>query len=140
MSSMFAERLKSLLDDTNLFDRKSWSQLLHVSENDINAWVTDWGIPRSSHLNMIWITLERSTNIPQEPLARFKQMAEMYADDVSSMGMLMLPTVWEYMKRPLLCEISNKLAKMNGWERSVYLKKMFPRTSVPSFELEDTET
>jgi len=134
--SLFTEALRDLLDETNLFTRKEWAEFLFVKviggppresgEERINKWLTEEGLPRSSDLSMICIALEESSDVTKEPLEKFKQMANIPARKVSKFGKRMLPTVWEYMNRPLFCDLSNRLAKLTFAEQEQLLDAEFP--------------
>lgn len=123
--SQFATALAALLDQTNLFSRAEWAGVLGVSAPAISQWVGDKTIPRADNLHMIVITLERSTDVPEGPIAAFKEMARCPATKVSPHGKRMLPTVWEYMTRPAFSELSNKLAKLPENEQEKILENEF---------------
>jgi hypothetical protein len=124
--SAFALSLTELLDNTNLFDRREWSEVLGVTEPAISQWVGDKTIPRPDNLHMIVITLERSSGVNRAPLRSFKSMAQLKATEVSPHGKRMLPSVWEYMMRPAFSELSGKLAKLPIAEQERLLDEMFP--------------
>ena len=97
--SYFARAIKGLLDETDLFDRKSWSHVLDVSEKEIRSWLNDTSVPHTYTLGMILEVLARSTDIPKEPLRRFADMSYRSALEVSPHGGEMLPTVLAYSDR-----------------------------------------
>ena len=102
-SDLFVKAIKGLLDDTNTFTRPQWANLLDVSVSEINRWLSHKEIPRSDHLTMIFSILEMHENkVPQEPISFFKEIANYPADKVSIHGEKMLPTVWEYMQKPVV--------------------------------------
>lgn len=103
MNKLFVKAIKGLLDDTNLFTRTQWANLLDVSNSEINRWLSEKDIPRSDHLTMIYSILTMQENkVPQEPISFFKEIANCPADKVSKYGNRMLPTVWEYMQKPVV--------------------------------------
>jgi hypothetical protein len=98
--SKFSAALKGLLDDTNLFSREDWAEVLGIPSLMIEMWVQDKAVPPGNYLNMLVKTLETSLGTPEEPLEVFRSMALLRATEVSPLGMRMLPTVMEYMNRP----------------------------------------
>ena len=103
MSKLFVKAIEGLLDDTNTFTRSQWANLLDITPSEINRWLLEKTIPRSDHLTMIFSILEMHENkVPQEPISFFKEIASFPADKVSIHGKKMLPTVWEYMKKPVI--------------------------------------
>ena len=123
--SLFSNALKSLLDETNLFDRSSWAEFLGVTESKIESWVQDEDIPKPYRLSMVVLALERSSNIPIEPLGEFYRISKMNSMEVSPHGVRMLPTVNEYYNRPDSTELSSALVKMSPEEQGEYLKKIY---------------
>lgn len=128
-SNSFASALKGLLDDTGLFERREWAKVLGVKVAAIEDWLAERSIPRSSQLNMLVTVLEHSSGIPPEPLHVFAQMAALRATLVSPFGSRMLPTVGEYMKRPIFSELSSRLAKLSAEEQGRLLEELYPPVS-----------
>jgi hypothetical protein len=128
--SEFARALTSLFDDTGLFTRKEWADLIGVSPSAVSQWLSDATVPRADHLYMIFDTLKGS-DVPQQPLDNFRRMAELPAITVSPHGKRMLPTVWAYMTRPAFDALSNQLAKLDTKEQEELLENAF-KTKVPS--------
>ncbi len=124
--SPFAEALKSLLDDSGVFDRKDWAYLCGVKQIKIDDWLADTSIPRPHDLNMIVITIERSSDMKKEPLEKFIEVTQRRATEVSPHGARMLPTVCEYMKRPAFNELSSQLAKLEPQEQAKLLLRIYP--------------
>src|SRR5207244_2263066 len=60
--SRFAEMLLRLIDETNLFTRAEWAEILDVSEAAISQWVNDKTLPRPELLRMIVDTVKRSNS------------------------------------------------------------------------------
>ena len=89
-------------------------------------WLKDEAVPRPSDLAMIWITLERSSDVLKGPMELFRQMANLPARKVSPFGKRMLPTVWEYMHRPAFSELSSKLAKLSAKDQEELLDGLYP--------------
>jgi hypothetical protein len=131
--SYFARTLIRLLDETRLFTRKEWGDLLGVSASAVSQWLSDATVPRPDHLYMVFDTLKGS-DVPEEPLDDFRQMAEKPATAVSPHGKRMLPTVWAYMTRPAFDTLSNRLAKLNVKEQEQLLEKLFDDKSTTSGE------
>ncbi len=122
----FSQALEGVLDNTEMFRRHEWAELLGTTEEVIRYWITGTDIPRSSHIFMIMSTLQNSTNIPLEPIDAFMAMAKKPALDVSPKhGGLMLPTVDEYMNRPTFSELGNTLAKLSKVEQDTYLRGVY---------------
>jgi hypothetical protein len=68
--SLFAEALKGLIDHTKLFSRREWATFLGVKEATISEWLSEESIPRASHLNLIYVTVERASDANKEPFTR----------------------------------------------------------------------
>lgn len=98
--SDFALALNRVLDKTGLFSRAQWAEYLDVSEADISQWLDDKTIPRSDILFVTLDTLSGS-DVPQESVSEFRTMAEKLSTEVSPNGEQMLPSVSEYMIRPM---------------------------------------
>lgn len=124
--SLFASALQQLLDDTNLFNRNDWAEIIGARTTDINKWVYDADIPEAHHLGMIIATLETSSNIPELPLKHFREIASLRSTLVSPHGKRMLPSVQQYIERPLFSEINRKLAKMTPDQQAKFLEIEFP--------------
>jgi hypothetical protein len=129
MDSPFVSALRAMLD-CGLFSRKEWSKYLFIvkpSRDKIEEWLNEESIPDNHDLNMIFLALEHSSDIPKDVVDKFKEMAQLPAREVSKHGSLMLPTVWEYMKRPMFSELSSKLAKLNTvQEKKDLLESIYP--------------
>jgi hypothetical protein len=124
--SLFTEALADLLDKTAFFSRAEWADFLMIKEALIDRWLAEKDLPKPYWLHMIWLALETSSNIPKEPLDKFKTMALKSSKEVSDkFGTLMLPTVWEYMNRPAFCELSSKLAPLNPKEQEKLLEEFY---------------
>ena len=124
--SLFAAALEGLLDETGLFSRAEWGEVLGVSQPAISQWVKDRTIPRADNLSMILLTLERSSEIPTGPLDNFRKIAELPAIEVSPHGRRMLPTVDAYMTRPANSDLASDLAKLSPEAQATLLEKRFP--------------
>lgn len=122
----FVDALRSLLDDTDLFERKDWAKFLGVSEEKINTWLSEEDIPRPFCLSMIFLALKNSSDVKKEPLKRFSEMAKLRSTTVSKLGKRMLPSVTEYMDRPIFSELSNRLAKLKPEEQEQLLEELYP--------------
>src|ERR1043166_8242176 len=123
--SIFATALTGLLDETELFERADWADLLGVSESAISQWVTDKTIPHADHLYVIFATLKGSDIPSEEPLNYFRQIAQLQATEVSPNGRRMLPNVWAYMTRPAFDDLSRKLVNLSPSEQEELLESMF---------------
>ena len=102
MSNLFVKAIQGLLDDTNLFDRKEWANFLDVSVPEINRWLSGVTVPRSDYITMIYSALQLFDDIPTEPIEFFEQIAKYPSIEVSALSDEMLPTVWEYMQKPVI--------------------------------------
>lgn len=135
--SLFTERLEEMLDKTNLFNRREWAKFLLIEQERISAWLEEESIPSPYQLNMILIVLENPGSyhldmmIPQEYITKFKEMSLMPARNVSKFGKRMLPTVQEYMNRPIFSELSNQLARLSSQEQEELLEQLYPPTWLP---------
>jgi hypothetical protein len=127
--SVFVECLKEMLD-CGLFSREEWAWILFGAKKHVNRieeWINEDTVPADYSLNMIVTTLNLSSDVPKDILERFKKMAQLPARKVSKHGSLMLPTVWEYMKRPIFSDLSSKLAKLNSiQEKKDLLESLYP--------------
>lgn len=124
--SPFADALRGLLDDTQVFNRREWAKLLGIREAAISQWLSEETIPRASNLNLIFVTIERASDAEKGPLDVFRQMAELPALEASPKnGKRMLPTVWSYMKRPVFDELSNQLARLSPADQERLLEEKF---------------
>ena len=126
--SLFAEALRHLIDDTNLFARHEWAKFCGVSPEKLRDWLRDQALPTPHNLMMIQICLEHSDHpgINREPLRGFKVMAQIPARRVSPFGAQMLPTVQQYMERGQFDELSSILAKRSPEERGKLLEILYP--------------
>jgi len=134
--SLFTDALKGLLDDSNLFSREEWAEYLFIKvingtnnkgPHTIEEWLREESLPKPHDLSMIVLVIERSSDTNKEPLVAFNQMSALPARTVSKFGKRMLPTVFEYMHRPLFCDLANRLAKL--WtieEQEALLEKEYP--------------
>jgi energy-coupling factor transporter ATP-binding protein EcfA2 len=124
--SPFAEALTGLLDNTQLFQRREWASLLGIKESAISQWLSEETIPKATNLNMVFVTVERASDADKGPLETFRQMATLPALEASPRnGKRMLPTVWEYMKRPVFDQLSSELAKLTPAEQEQLLEERF---------------
>jgi hypothetical protein len=125
--SLFARALESLLKDTGLFTQREWAKLLGIKDSAITQWLNEETIPRASNLNMVFVTVEQAADAKRGPLEAFRTMADMPAVKASPKnGARMLPSVWAYMKRPVLDELSSKLAKLSPEAQEKLLRENFP--------------
>jgi hypothetical protein len=124
--SQFSEALQRLLDETNLFTRAEWCEVCGVELAVLDSWLRDESIPPAYFLNMLLFALQDSTDVVKGPVEDFVSMASRPARKVSPLGTQMLPTVAEYMKRPIFSELSNRLAKLSPEERGRALDKFYP--------------
>ena len=100
--SWFANSLRRLMDETNLFSRDEWATVVGISTDEIAQWLDDKAIPRPEHLFVIFDAVKTSdaTKTRLEHFADFGRMSELSADHVSPLGSQMMPTVWAYMNQP----------------------------------------
>lgn len=74
--TVFTTCLKALFDDTNLFSRKEWSDILGFSQSHIEEWVSGTLFPSPGILRMIVDAVDSSFNAEQKPLDEFKNLYE----------------------------------------------------------------
>lgn len=134
--TLFADRLRDILDRTELHTRDEWAHLLDVSPAAISQWVNGKTIPRPEYIRMIVGVLEDLTGIDQKYLDAFKEMARRPATEVSRHGRRMLPTVEKYYTRPLFDEESNELAKLSPEAQEEYLNARYPGAEENSVQRE----
>jgi hypothetical protein len=65
MASIFATRLKLIMDEGGLFNRSEWSQFCNRSEQTIENWLTDKEFPTPDMLKMIVRVLSESDGMEQ---------------------------------------------------------------------------
>jgi len=80
--SIFAKALQDLLDDTNIFSRREWADLLRVSEETLNAWVSDLSLPRPDHLGRIVLCITEY-DVPQGKAIAFKALFQRPFKEIS---------------------------------------------------------
>ena len=69
--SIFAKALQRMFDDSNtMFSREFWAGMLGVSEETLNAWVSDVSLPRPDHVGMT-VDCIKTSDGPQEPADEF---------------------------------------------------------------------
>lgn len=98
--SRFATALRALLD-SGVLRRVEWAEVLGVTESAISQWVNDSAIPQPKHLRAIIGTILADRRVPSEPLEAFERLAQQPATEVSPNGDRMLPTIEQYMVRPV---------------------------------------
>ena len=72
--TVFAKALESLLDETKIFSRKEWADILGFSESHIEEWVSGTLFPSPGILRMIVDVVEISFGAEQKPLDEFKKL------------------------------------------------------------------
>lgn len=101
--SEFAQLLRRLLDETDIFSRSQWAEFLNVSTAAISQWLNDTTVPRPELLRMILDLVRSADNAPQELLQEFGEMAAKPAASVSPRhGKKFGESVNAYLIRPLL--------------------------------------
>jgi hypothetical protein len=123
--SLFANALTHLLDDTDLFDRADWADVLSVSTAAISQWVNDKTIPQPDYLYTIYEMVKGSDLPSEEPLINFREIAKLPAYEVSPHGRRMLPNIWSYMTRPVFDDLSKKLARLAPEEQEHLLESIY---------------
>lgn len=98
--SHFATALRALLD-SGVLRRVEWAEVLGVTASAISQWVNDSAIPQPQHLRAIIGTLLADRRVPAEPLEAFERLVQQPATEVSPNGDRMLPTIEQYMVKPL---------------------------------------
>ena len=126
---LFANALTGLLDKTNLFTRDEWAKVLGVTEATIQDWTEDKDLPRPDQLYVIVVTLQRSSDVPEEPLKIFDWVSKISSVQVSPLGKRMLPNIFTYMMRPAFSDLSGRLAKLSIEEQENLLVNLYPPPS-----------
>lgn len=65
MASIFATRLKLIMDEGCLFNRQEWSQFCHRDEQTIESWLSDKAFPEPDILKMIVRVVSESDGMEQ---------------------------------------------------------------------------
>lgn len=142
--SPFAETLRVWLDVSHIHSRKEWAAFFGVSQQTIDAWVMEQELPSPSQLNMLYTFIERC-GLPEQQKKSLIELFDIMAKTMPSVdaspkfGKRMLPTVWEYMKRPLFSELSNKLAKLTPSEQEELLAEMYPEIPTDPIIIKEKE-
>ena len=76
MASIFATRLKLIMDEGGLFNRQEWSQFCHREEQTIENWLSDKAFPESDILKMIVRVVSESDGM-ERLLPHFLEMLAM---------------------------------------------------------------
>src|SRR5712691_1572792 len=101
--SKFAATLALLIDDSGLFERKEWAEILGVSTAAISQWINDHTLPMPEHLRMIVSTARRHGKaVKPEILAAFDELAQGPAAEISPFADRIGTSLNAYMTRPLL--------------------------------------
>jgi hypothetical protein len=134
--SPFAAALKNIFENSGFYDSvDEWKEYLGLKlhrldqRHKYDEWLADKRLPSPSNLYMTYLIFAPDSiyTVPHpEAFEDFKNLLHVRATEVSPLGARMLPTVWEYMSRPLFCDLSNKLAKLNEEERVKLLLEMYP--------------
>ena len=114
MASEFATSLVSLLDDTALFTRTQWAEILRVSEADIQTWTMDENLPNSVVLRSLLDCVRFHHPIPHELLQKFYEMATKPASEVTLLWQsLKCATFAEYVMQPRFEGIQRRMCSMD---------------------------
>jgi transcriptional regulator with XRE-family HTH domain len=120
-SSEFAEILRRLLDDTDIFDRKEWSEFLGITPSAISQWLHDETMPRPELLRMIVGLVKSSDGVPREVLEAFESMASKPADQVLPPGRRLEGSINAYMVSPLLHGFMRDLQRLRTTDQEKVL-------------------
>jgi hypothetical protein len=71
------------LDDTGLFNRDEWAEVLGVTVQRIDSWLASEGFPEPHHLSMVELALSRSVLQNVEPLDALHKMAQKSLEEVT---------------------------------------------------------
>lgn len=123
--SKFSQVLTNLFDQS-FFTRDEWAKITSVQPAVLQSWLDDIAVPRSYALNLILLTCQNSSDINPIALANFVEMCNLPARQVSPHGKLMLPTVMEYLKRPVFSDLSSQLAKLDLIQQTELLDRIYP--------------
>lgn len=99
--SRFAQALKGLLDDTKLFTRDEWADILTVDEAEIEEWVEDRKLPHHSALRSLVSCAKEHDRISDEPFLQWDDMARLPFSQVSPLWKER-GTVRHYMVQPAI--------------------------------------
>jgi len=145
--SRFATALVALMDDTNLHDRRQWTQLLGLSESAISQWVTDRTLPTPERLRIILECLRDNRDVPQGIVVEFDDVCRAPAHQVSPLSGRLgdSATFGEYMLQPLRLALQRTLGTLPASVQEQLLldanakarEALFSRASEPSPTQED---
>src|SRR5436190_3031343 len=100
--SKLARMLLRIFDETNLYSREQWAEILDVSEAAISQWVNDRTIPRPEILRMVVDTIEQDSAVPHALLDDFRALAVLPAAKISPHAPRIGKTLGEYLVAPVL--------------------------------------
>ena len=95
--SRFALVLAALLDSTGLYSRSQWATFTGVTEEELEAWLSDKSVPNENVLEMILEVLKTSHGVHQEPLESFTLLLDQPALAISPLGGRFGATLSEYL-------------------------------------------
>lgn len=85
--STFAQALQRLLDETNLWNRNEWSDLLAVDLATIENWLADQAFPNSTNLFMIFTSVATRHNLlelePEPAVVAFERLLRQPISQIS---------------------------------------------------------
>lgn len=114
-NDQFCNFLRRLLDDTQFLSRRGWAESLGVSVEDLKRWVGGEAIPRPDRLWILIRVLEdRNLRDRDHLLKDFDEMAKIPADQVSSLGSKMMPTIGDYKNRSGIDAFVEELKEKHG--------------------------
>ena len=97
--SPFAELLRIVFDEANLWKRDEWAYILTVSPTVIEGWIQDRGIPTPEQLRSIWRLTNELDNVPEWVKERWKDEEHRPFRGMSLVGN---KTMRQYMAIPIL--------------------------------------
>jgi hypothetical protein len=124
ISSRFAKVLQQLLDETEFYTRREWSQFLGVSEPALSQWVNDRTVPRADLLRMAVELLKARGGMPaQKALAALEDIMDEPAGDVSPIGSRFAPDLRSYLRVRSLTEEGRSLRALPVAEQIALLRQ-----------------
>jgi hypothetical protein len=121
--SRFARVLQSLLDDTSVFNRDEWAEVLGVSTAALSQWVHDKTVPRPEMLRSLSEVVQRHCGDAHAAMQAFHALLTSPAIDVSPHGHRLGPTVGHYLVAPLLDGFQRVLATISPAQQELILQR-----------------
>lgn len=100
--SLFSKALRMMLDDTGLYTRNEWAEILGVKEEVIEEWISSDGLPTPENLRSIRRVVHEHDRTPPPILSHWEEMAKEHGSKVHPYGQRFGRSVAHYMVKPIL--------------------------------------